>query len=81
MINKAVDQLVLLYGSESWLVTGEMLKVLEGFHHQEAIWITGKTKTLGAGREWVYPPVVTALEAAGLHPKREYIRKLQATIA
>ena len=30
MINKAVDQLVLLYGSESWLVTGEMLKVLGG---------------------------------------------------
>ena len=28
---KSVDQLVLLYGSESWVVTGEMLKVLEGF--------------------------------------------------
>ena len=27
----AVDQLVLLYGSESWVVTGAMLKVLEGF--------------------------------------------------
>ena len=28
---KSVVQLVLLYGSESWVVTGEMLKVLEGF--------------------------------------------------
>ena len=30
---KAVAQLVLLYNSESWVVTGEMLKVLKGFHH------------------------------------------------
>ena len=28
MIYKAVSHLVLLYGSEIWLVTGEMLKVL-----------------------------------------------------
>ena len=28
---KSVVQLVLLYGSESWVVTGEMLKVLEAF--------------------------------------------------
>ena len=27
MMYKAVDQYVLLYGSESWMVTGEMLKV------------------------------------------------------
>ena len=33
MIFKAVVQMVLLYGSESWVVTYVMLKVLEGFHH------------------------------------------------
>ena len=32
-IHKAVAQSVLLYGSEIGVVTGEMLKVLEGFHH------------------------------------------------
>ena len=36
--------------------------------------------TLGGG-EWEYPPVVVALEAAGLHPIMEYIRRQQATIA
>ena len=25
---------VLLYGSDSWVLTGETLKVLEGFHHR-----------------------------------------------
>ena len=31
---KAVAQLVLLYGRESWVVTGEMIKVLTAFHHR-----------------------------------------------
>ena len=35
-IHKTVAQLVLLYGSESWVVTGEMLKVLERFRHRAA---------------------------------------------
>ena len=33
---KAVVQSVLSYGSKIWMVTGEMLKVLEGFHHRSA---------------------------------------------
>ena len=33
---KAVEHSVLLYGRESWVVTGEMLKFLVGFHHREA---------------------------------------------
>ena len=33
MVYKAVTQSVLLYCSEIWLVTGVVLKVLEGFHH------------------------------------------------
>ena len=49
---KAVAQSVLLYGSESWVVMGEMLKVLEGFHHQAARRIMGTTETHVAGGEW-----------------------------
>ena len=40
---KAVAQLVLLYGSDSWVVTGEMLKVREEFHHRAVRQITGLT--------------------------------------
>ena len=69
MMYKAVYQSVLLYGSDSWVVTGEMLKFLEGFHHQVARRITE------------YPPLVAALEAAGLHPTMEYIRRRQINIA
>ena len=36
---KAVVQTMLLYASESWVDTGAMLTVLEGFHHWVAIQI------------------------------------------
>ena len=52
MMYKAVAQLVILYNSESWVVTGEMLKVLEEFYHQVDRHITGMTTECGAVREW-----------------------------
>ena len=44
----AVVQSVLLYGIESWVVTGKMLKVLKAFHHRLAQWITRMTAKRGA---------------------------------
>ena len=72
---------MLLYGSDIWVVTGEMLKFLGGFHHQADRHITGMTETHGAGKEWEYAPVVASLEAAGLNPIMYYIMRRQATIA
>ena len=51
MMYKAVGQFMILYRSNSWVVTGVMLKVIEGFHHQAARRIKGMTKTSGAGGE------------------------------
>ena len=77
---KEVAQSVLLYGSESWVVTGAVLRVLEGFHHFESMRITGMAGKRVTDREWEYPPVVAALEAAGLHSIQEYICRRQTTI-
>ena len=41
MIYKVAFQAVLLYGSKRWILTEEMLKVMEGFHHQIACRIAG----------------------------------------
>ena len=68
---KSVAQSVLLYISESWVVTGMMLKVPEGFHHQVDRRIMGMTAACGAVGEREYLPVVAELEAAGLHPIME----------
>ena len=54
-IYKVVAQLVILYGIQSWVVMGEMLKVLEGFHHRSEQKITGLIAKRGAGGEWDYP--------------------------
>ena len=43
MVYKEVAHSLLLYGSESWVMMGEMLKVLEGFHHRVARQIMGMT--------------------------------------
>ena len=72
---KAVEQSVLLYISESWEVTWEMLKVLKVFHHGAARCITGMTATNGTGGEWKYPLVVSVMYAAGLHPIVYYMRR------
>ena len=48
-IYMTVVQSVLLYDSESWLVTGEMIEVLMGFHHWEAQQITGMIEKCGEG--------------------------------
>ena len=51
MMYKAVAQSVLLYESKIWVVMGDMIKVLEGFHHRAARRITGMTAIHGTGRE------------------------------
>ena len=55
---KALDQLVLFYGSNFWMLMGEMLTVMEGFHHRAAQRIMGLTEKCGAGGDWEYPPVM-----------------------
>ena len=46
---KAVVQSVLFYISKSWVVTGGMIKVLEGFHHRVVQRITVVVAKCGAG--------------------------------
>ena len=49
---KEVAHSVILYGSEIWVVTGYMLKVLKDFHHQAVRRIMGVTVTHGVGWDW-----------------------------
>ena len=43
MMYKAVVQIVMLYGSEIWVITDAMMKVLEGFCHQIDSMVVRKT--------------------------------------
>ena len=52
MLYKALAWNLLLCVSGSWVVTGAMLKVLEGFHHRSDRWIAGMTSQRVEGVEW-----------------------------
>ena len=52
MMYKAVLKLVLIKDSDSLVVTGSMLKVLEVLHHQVSRIITGMTVRRTKIREW-----------------------------
>ena len=69
---KAIVQLVLLCGSETWVWTESMRQSLRGFHNRVARKLTGKSARLLNG-EWFLPPVQEALDAAGLLPLDAYI--------
>ena len=81
MLYKAVVQLVLLYGSGRWVLTGAMLKVIEGSHHRGARRISGKTARRMAIGKWEWPPLAEALDTAGVCPIKEYIYQIQDTVA
>ena len=74
-------QLVLLYVNESWVVTGSMLKVLEGFQYQVARRILGMMSWCKISRELEWPPMAEDLWTPGLCPINEYIQQRQTTVA
>jgi hypothetical protein len=76
MFYKAVVQTVLLFGSESWVLTPSMLGKLEGFHRQIARRLTGRSPVyLRSEGTWQYQPLGNAMEEAGLYSMNEYITR------
>ena len=61
MLYKAVAQTVLLYGSESWVMTGAMMKLLESYHGRTAQRIAGMMDRRMEDGDWYYPPVAYTL--------------------
>ena len=80
MLYKEAVQSVLLYGSESWVVTGEILKFLEVLKNQAAIIITEMTARRTTSEEWEWTPVAEALENSGIWTIKEYIQQRQETL-
>ena len=59
----AVVQAVLLYGSETWVLSTTALARLEGFHIRAAYRITKQHKLRrGPGNQWIYPKSEDVLE-------------------
>merc|ERR1711966_220286 len=70
---------VLLYGSESWVVSPSTLRRLEGFHVEAARRLTGMRPRKVKG-VWVYPHSADVLAAAHLQPIAYYIQRRRQTV-
>ena len=65
---KAIVQSVLLYGSETWVLSPAVMARLEGFHIHAAYRIAKEhTPRRGMNRQWIYPPSNKVLEECGMH--------------
>jgi hypothetical protein len=73
---KVVVQSVLLYGSETWVVSQSIMRSLTGFHNQVARRISGCPIHLNQQtQDWIYPSAEAALATSGLLPVESYIKK------
>ena len=83
MFYKAVVQAVLLFGSETWVLTESAMRCLEGFHLRLAYRMArvNKPKKDPLSGSWMYPSSEKVLEEVGLHTIRDYIEVRRQTIA
>ena len=77
----AVVQSVLLYGSETWVLTPHMQRVLCRFQHKVSHRLTGQQPRKGRDGGWVYLPLEEAMAEAGLQEVDTYISRHQNTMA
>jgi hypothetical protein len=78
---KAVVQLVLLYGSETWNLTKTTLARLEGFHIRAAYQMAKEHKPRkGPNHVWVYPATSDVLKECGMNDIAHYIGVRRETI-
>jgi hypothetical protein len=81
MFYKAVVQLVLLYGSDSWNLTKTALAWLEGFHIRAAYRMAKVHKPRrGPNHAWVYPATSEVLKECGMHTITHYNSVRRETI-
>jgi hypothetical protein len=79
---KAVVQAVLLYGSETWVLSATALASLEGFHIRAAYRMAVRHKPRRGPRHgWIYPKSKDVLEECGMSTLEEYITVRRQTIA
>ena len=77
---KSIVQSVLLYGSETWVVTEQARKSLNTFHHRCARYISGHHIKKNPDDTWEYPRSEEVLEECGLYSMGEYINRRMDTI-
>ena len=74
-------QVVLIFGSETWVVTPCTGKALVEVQSQVARQLTGRLLWRKPDRKWTYTSTATARGEAGLLTMEEYIRRIHNMVA
>jgi hypothetical protein len=77
---KVIVQSVLLYGSESWVITKSKMVQLRSFHRRCARYITRTHIRQEEDGTWIHPSSEGILKEAGLDSIEEYIQKRRGTV-
>jgi hypothetical protein len=79
---QAIVQAILLYGSETWVISRTALTRLKGFHIRAAYRMAKRNKPKRSpGNVWQYPRLVDVLKECGMKTMEEYIHIRRQTIA
>ena len=78
---KVVAQAVLLFGSETWVLTQSMEKSLESLQSRLERRLTGKQPQRRTDGSWDYSPLVEALGGAGVEGISKLVTRRQNTPA
>ena len=81
MFFKTVFQAVLLFGSETWVLTPHMEWDMDSFQHRFPRRITGSHPRRWGEGGWEYPPLTSAMEETVSKETGVYIQKRQNTAA
>ena len=80
-IYRSIVESILLYGSETWILKGNLLHRLEIFHRSCARALTEDFICSDANGVWTYPHTKDVFEKAGLESIKIYIEKRKIHVA
>ena len=79
--NKLVVQLVIIYRSETWVMTPRIGIILGILHHRVAHEIMGRRPQIVCNGLWVYPPLEDAMAEAVFQEVQTYVSLHQNKVA
>ena len=78
---KAVVQVVLMFGAETWVLTPRMERALSSFQNRFVRRLIGRQLRRRGDGSWDYPPLVAEMEEEGFEEIGTYVTRRQNTVA
>ena len=78
---KAVEQAVLMFGAETWVITLRMERSLDSFQHRVARRLTRRKPRIRGDGSWAYLPLEEAMGEAGFEGIRKSVTRTHNKVA